>query len=237
MAGGRIRRIHFYLAVQSAVVVLLSINRLSSLTLGYVSRNEFLRWVDFNNLLTLPLVSLVAFYFLKRELEVGIDHRLDGRHTALGLVFLTGAYLFGAGYGVHEITNYLHARFCLSGASSDLCRIVIFNDDQFSHWVWFVGFLMINLSLLLLQALIPSPSKLSRGDLVLLILNGLFIGAGIFANLAFERIGLDLYVVAVVTFLAWFLLARQGPKPLLVYYSTAYGLGLVGTALYKLLVG
>src|SRR6185503_548658 len=63
-------RIHLLLAVQSLVVVLVSINRLGSWTLGYVASNEFLRWVDLHNMLTLPLVSIVAFYLLKKVVEV-----------------------------------------------------------------------------------------------------------------------------------------------------------------------
>ena len=71
------------------------------------------------------------------------------------------------------------------------------------------------------------------GDLALLTLNGALIGAGVFANLAFERIGLDLYVVAALAVVAFALLRRLGRQPLLVYYATAYGLGLAATALYK----
>ena len=38
--------IHLLLLVQSVDIILVSINRLSTLTTGYVSSNEFLRWVD-----------------------------------------------------------------------------------------------------------------------------------------------------------------------------------------------
>ena len=61
------------------------------------------------------------------------------------------------------------------------------------------------------------------------------IWLGIFANLAFEVIGLDLYVVALLALIAAVLLWRRGPQPLLLYYATAYWLGLVGTFLYKTL--
>ncbi|MEW5960027.1 MAG: hypothetical protein AB1801_20080, partial [Chloroflexota bacterium] len=53
-------RIHVLLAIQSIVVILVSINRLSLLTTGYVASNEFLRWVDINNMLVLPLISMRA---------------------------------------------------------------------------------------------------------------------------------------------------------------------------------
>ena len=54
-------RAHWLLAVQSLVIVFLSINRLSPLALGYVHPNEFLRWVDLNNMLFLPLASVLSW--------------------------------------------------------------------------------------------------------------------------------------------------------------------------------
>ncbi len=229
--------IHALLAVQSVVVVLLSINRLSTLTLGYVSSNEFLRWVDFNNMLILPLLSLIAFYLLKKQLEYDSPTRERGWHRILSLLFVIGVYLLGAGYGTHEVTNYLHARFCPSGDTSALCRIIVFNDDAFSHVVFFTGFVLINATLLFLQVLFPCRALLRVGDGALLVLNGLVIGAGLFANLAFETIGLDLYVVALLAVLALGLLWRYGTQPLLIYYSTAYSVGLIVTALYKGVTG
>lgn len=224
-------RIHALLGVQTLVVVLLSINRLSSFTLGYVAPNQFLRWVDLNNMLVLPLMSLVAFYLLKKHLEAR-GSAGSRRQLLLNLAFIVGVYGLGASYGDHEVTNYLHARFCADGAGSDLCRIMIFNDDAFSHWVFFTSFVLINGSLLFFQALFPSQAGLTGWDVALLLANGLFIGLGIFANLAFEVIGLDLYVVALLALLALGLLWRRGAQPLFVYYAMAYTFGLVATLLY-----
>lgn len=228
--------VHLLLAVQSLDVLLVSINRLGSLTQGYVAPNEFLRWVDFHNMLTLPLISLVAFFLLKKQLEKNPAATRRG-HLALDLAFLVGVYLLGASYGDHEVTNYLHARFCPSAGGGFLCQIIVFNDDSFSHWLFFTGFVLVNASLLLLQAARPFRARLSALDGVFLILNGLFIGAGIFANLAFETIGLDLYVVAILAFLSIGLIWRRGVQPLFLYYSTAYSLGLVATFVYKTLSG
>jgi len=93
-----------------------------------------------------------------------------------------------------------------------------------------------NVALLCMQVIAPHQRQLNRGDMLLLILNGLFIGLGVFANLAFEEIGLDLYVVALLAVLALGLLWRVGRQPLVIYYVTAYGVGLVGTLIYKGLV-
>jgi hypothetical protein len=223
------KKIHFLLAVQSVVAVLVSINRLGTWTLGYALPNEFLRWVDFNNMLVLPLISLVAFYLLKKTIEYDSPAREGRAHIAWNLVFIIGLYLLGAGYGDHEVTNYLHHRFCLDETTSDLCRIIIFNDDEFSHWVFFTGFVMVNGALLFLQNIFPYGEPLTGADVGLLSFNALFLGAGILANLGFEEIGLDLYIVALLALLSAYLLFRRGKQPLFIYYTAAYWLGLIAS--------
>ncbi|KXK14775.1 MAG: hypothetical protein UZ14_CFX002000952 [Chloroflexi bacterium OLB14] len=223
------KRIHTFLAIQSVVAILVSINRLGSFTLDYVLPNEFLRWVDLNNMLILPMISLIAFYFLKKTVEYNSPQRESKTHFAINLTFIIGIYLLAAGYGDHEVTNYLHHRFCLEDSSSDLCRIVIFNDDEFSHWVFFAGFILMNAALLFLQNLFPHKEELSKTDIVLLIFNSLFLGAGIFANLGFEDIGLDLYVVAVLALLSVYFLWKKGKQPLFIYYTSANWLGLIAS--------
>ncbi|NWG35530.1 MAG: hypothetical protein HXY42_13940 [Chloroflexi bacterium] len=223
------KKIHLLLSVQSIVAVLVSLNRLGAWTLGYVLPNEFLRWVDFNNMLVLPLVSLTALYLLKKTIEHDSPAREGRAHMAWNLVFIVGLYLTAASYGDHEVTNYLHVRFCLDDPNSDLCRIVIFNDDEFSHWVFFTGFIMVNAAILLLQNVFPHRENLSGVDVGLLLLNSLFLGAGVLANLGFEEIGLDLYVVALLAGVSAFLLWRRGRQPMFIYYTSAYWLGLIGS--------
>jgi hypothetical protein len=229
------RKIHILLGIQSLVAVLVSLNRLGTWTLGYVLPNEFLRWVDFNNMLILPLISLVAFYLLKKTLEYDSPGREAASHRTLNLVFIVGVYLLGASYGDHEVTNYLHTRFCLDDPFSDLCRIVIFNDDEFSHWAFFTGFVFVNAALLFLQTVFPHREPVRGSDIALLTSNALFLGAGIFANLAFETIGLDLYIVALLAMLSVSMLWRRGKQPLFVYYTFAYWLGLIASAIAQAL--
>ena len=115
-----------------------------------------------------------------------------------------------------------------------MSSVIIFNDDDFSHLVFFVGFTVINLVILLTQVLFPSRSRMTATDIVLVVVNALFIGAGIFANLAFEQIGLDLYVVAIIAVVAGALLYRRPGQPILLYYTVAYLLGLVATTIAKI---
>lgn len=228
-------RIHVLLSVQSLLAILVSINRLGTWTLGYVLPNEFLRWVDLNNMLVLPLISVVASYLLKKTLEYASPQRESSSHIAWNLVFIVGLYLLAASYGNHEVTNYLHQRFCETDTTSNLCRIIIFNDDEFSHWIFFTGFVMGNVAILFIQNLFPHQRQITRADLALLTLNALFLGAGIFANLGFEEIGLDLFVVAFLALVSAYLLWRRGRQPMFVYYTVAYGLGLMGSVIAQFL--
>lgn len=229
------RTIHTLLSVQTIVIILGSINRLTNLTTAYVLPNQFLRWVDLLNMLAIPLASLLASYLLKRHLETAHNGGVrggarDGRtHVWLSILFFIGVYLTAASYGDHEVTNFLHARFCESDTTSDLCRIVIYNDDEFSHYVFFTGFTLVNATLMFLQVIFPYRGELRTSDVVLLIVNSLFIALGIFANLGFEEIGLDLVVVAILAVMASGLLWRNRRQPIVMYYAVAYMLGLVAT--------
>jgi len=228
------KRIHLLLTVQSLLAIFVSFNRLTDWFTGYVLPNEFLRWVDLNNILV-SLISLIAGYLLKKTIEYNSPAR-DGRiHMVWNLVFIIGLYLSGVSYGDHEVTNYLHTRFCANDATSDLCRIVIFNDDEFSHWLFFTGFIMVNTAILFLQNIFPHRETLNATDIGLLLLNSLFLGAGVLANLGFEEIGLDLYVVALLAFVSTYLLWRRGKQPMFIYYTAAYWLGLVGSLLAQAL--
>jgi hypothetical protein len=231
--------VHAWLTLQSAILVLASVNRLSDLTLGYVAANEFLRWVDLLNLLALPLASTLVLWLLWRELQRNTSVAGASTRVALELAFVAGIYLLAASYGTHEVTNYLNTRFCLEGgagveaAGGAICRIIAFNDDEFSHWVFFAGFSIVNASLMLQQWAHRFGARTGARDLALLTLNGGFIALALFANLAFEEIGLDLWVVVGLAALALGLLIRVGRQPLFVYYSVAYGAGLAATMVYR----
>jgi hypothetical protein len=230
-------KLHWLLTVQTVVIIALTVNRLSSLTLSFVAANEFLRWVDLLNMLLFPLASLAAFQLLKDHLAYPSPARESARHRLLNLLFLLGVYVTGASYGLHEVTNYLNIRFCIPEiVAPDLCQIIAYNDDEFSHYLFFAGFVITNVVVLFINVLFPVRQALTRFDGALLVANGLFIALGIFANLAFEEIGYDLYVVLVLGVLSLWLFRRYGRQPLIVYYATAYGVGWVATALAKALL-
>jgi hypothetical protein len=230
--------LHWLLAGQSLVVVLLSVNRLSTFTQGIALPHEGLRWVDLTNMLVWPVISAALSYGVLRWIER--DRRSVWWH---GLLFVLSVYLLAAGYGDHELANYLHQRFCPDGVTPEsavglLCEIVVYNDDDFSHLIFFAGFIGINLTLLLAQASHPREGTLAGRDWLLLGANAAFIALGVFANLAFEATGLDLPVVVVVALLAaallWPAWRRGQTVPIVAYTVLAYAPSSVAVAVAKL---
>jgi hypothetical protein len=252
----RLTTIHILLGIQTLAVMFGTVNRLGPWTLGYVAPNEFLRWVDFLNMLPIAMLSVAASGALFYVLAYNNGRHYGRWHKVLGMSFLLSVYLFGANYGNHEVTNYLNSRFCIANplpGGEALCRIIVYNDDEFSHYVFFTAFVGINTVLMLMQVLFPSVSSrvalapgtarpggdavLSNWDVALLLFNGFFIALGVMANLAFEEIGLDLYVIVLLALVSAGLLWRFGRQPLLIYYNVAYWVGLALTVVVRLLRG
>ena len=234
------KRVHWTLTGLSLTIVLLSLNRLTSFTAGYLQPYEFLRWVDFNAMLPIPLISVVLYYLLKRQVTYDSPFRNTNKYILLMVLFISGVYLFGAGSGDHEVTNYLNTRFCERGdTESTLCNIIGYNDDEFSHYVYYLGFVLLNVSLICMEFSMPRRQQASRRDMFFIFLNSLLIGLGIFANLAFEEIGFDLVFFGSVLLLALALLLFGKRAvyrlPVIFYFAASYSLGLIGTVLYKLL--
>jgi hypothetical protein len=223
------RRLLLLLGVQSLLLVLTSINRLSDVTAAPLLPNEGLRGVELVNLLVLPPVSALGWYLvLEHVLARGADRRLRRR---LRLAFAAALYLFALSYGMHEPANYLSERFCQGAGGDGLCAAIAYQDDELSHLLFFAGFAGIQAVLLAAQAAVAGATAALRGgERVLLLANAGLVAAAIVANLAFEEIGLDLAVIAALAAGATWLLRRHGPAPLLVYFAAANLGGLVVTA-------
>lgn len=66
----------------------------------------------------------------------------------LGALFAVGAYLYALSLGDHEVTNYLHGRFC-SDSLPAICRVIAYHDDVFSDVIFLTGFTLLNTMVML----------------------------------------------------------------------------------------
>jgi len=233
------KKVHALLTGLSLVIVALSVNRLSSLTETLLQPHGFLRWLDFNAMLPIPIASIVLYYLLKKDVERAGESTPTRLLQALNVAFVVGIFLLGASSGDHETTNYLHHRFCGDQpAGADLCAVVVFHDDTFSHLVYYLGVVVYTLAVVAIEWRFPRRTEASRRDLLLILPNAAVIALGIFANLAFEEATLDMVAFALVGVVAnavlWLTGRRRTQLPFTFYVAVSFGAGLATTILYKL---
>jgi hypothetical protein len=77
------------------VIIVLSINRLTRLTEHCLEPHGFLRWLDFNAMLPIPIASVVLYYLLKKDVEAAGQAAGTRLLLALNVVFVVGIFLFG----------------------------------------------------------------------------------------------------------------------------------------------
>jgi hypothetical protein len=229
--GAWTRRLHLLLTAQSALLVLASINRLSSATDARLLPHGSLRVVDVVNLLVLVPATVIVFYVLLEHVAEGASART---RRLLRIGFVVSLYLYAASYGMHEPADFLHSHFCHGDENGSLCQVVGYQDDGFSHGLFFVGFAGIDAVLMLAQSA-AGGARFAGRDRWLVLANASVVAAAIVANLGFEQIGLDLFVVAAVAALALVLLRRRGALPLIAYFAWAYTAGLALTLVVRAL--
>ena len=228
------KQVKWILTGLSGVIVLLSLNRLTNLTQGLLMPAQYLRWQDFNAMLPLPLLTVVLYVLLWWN-TIGHEKEIKTKHFKVLLITLAaGIYFFAASSGLHEVTNYLNHRYCITSVlEPELCGIIGYNDDVFSHELYYLGLVLMNVALLVSEYVRPRTQSMTKGDLVVVSANALFIAAGIVANLAFEEIGIDLYVFSALAGLSLYLLHKRGFKyahvPIIYYSAMAYTLGVIIT--------
>lgn len=234
------KKVHVLLTSLSFVIVMLSVNRLGSFTQHRLEPYDFLRWLDINAMLPIPIATVVVYYLLKKDVEVAGEAARTGPFLAHNVVFLVGVYLLGASSGDHETTNYLNLRFCAERpVDEDLCAAVAFHDDTFSHVLYYLGVIMYTLSVVTMEWRCPRRTEATRRDGLLILANATVIAVGIFANLAFETAAIDMVafglVAAVANGLLWLTGRRWTRLPVTLYIAVSFGAGLTATVLYKLL--
>lgn len=234
------KRIHLILSGLSLSIIILSINRLTPYTQAYLQPFEYLRYMDMFAMLPIPLFSVLLFWLLRNEILNNHTVKKTAIFTFLNLLLISGIYFFAAGSGDHEVTNYLNYRFCDAGEiSNPICNIISFNDDVFSHYIYYAGFVLLNIPLMAFESMMPRKKSASKKDILLISLNALFIALGIFANLAFEEAVIDLVVFFSVMALSLYILYRKKfavkNLPVTFYFAVSYVVGIGATILFKII--
>ena len=126
--------------LNSLVVLVVTIERFSQTTRVVLAPHDFISLHQLIQTTILILASVVLATLLFWETS-GHLKALPGRTAVwLTVLFTAGAYLYGAGEGLHELASYLLGARCdAQHPAGDLCGGLFVNDFYTGNIVFFAG--------------------------------------------------------------------------------------------------
>lgn len=171
-------------------------------------------------------ISIIISYFLLQTISNNFS-LLKGKFGALvGVLFTLGIYFTATGNGAHEIASFAYNTFCdTKTIENKLCRSLFFNDYYFGNIVYFIGLLLGNISLILLERK-NALKKTTRNQTIITVTNGILYALALTAYAAFDRVlvGLGFVIIAAITVNFFLLTARKNAAflPFTLYCSLGY---------------
>ena len=233
------RRLHILFSLNALVVVLVSIERLSFTTHVLLQPYQFLRLHEAIQIVLLILATVIIPFFLLKEVTGDFSLLTKGKRSTLllGVLFITGIYLYASGNAYHELASFLLNQYCnVSAVSGQLCQGLFFNDYYIGNGLYFVGAFFFTIALILLEIAQPR-FEMTRRDLWLLLPNCVIYALAIVAYAGFDRVLVGL-VYSLVTTLVVVLLLLVNRKearrlPLTDYTAITYLLGTLVACLIR----
>ncbi|WP_433559708.1 hypothetical protein ACQPWY_16590 [Pseudonocardia xinjiangensis] len=241
MPDGTVRimnRINWLFTATSLSVVLVSVERFSFTTRILLPPFDFLRLHELVQMAAIILVTVVIPALLFREVSGNFSALSARGGAAVFLVFVVGVYYYSTGNGVHELASFTFNTYCdTATVSGNLCGGLFINDFYTGNILFFVGGLLMNVALLVLERRNPH-SPVVGGAFVVLLINAVVYAVTVVAYAGFDRVvvGLVYSVVQCVVALAFLLSVRSRYRqfPLITYLAVAYTLGAVASAVVRL---
>src|SRR6266542_2329485 len=180
-------------------------------------------------------ILLQPYNFIRlHELNQTLNRKLN---TVLAVVFLCGAYLYGAGEGWHEVASFTLNTYCdARSPAGNLCQGLFINDYYAGNLIFFVGGVMMN-GVLLALATQQKMERFNNKDMTILLVNSLVYAFTWFAYAAFDVVLLGLYfatLLAVISIVAFIKVKRNIREyPYITYSVVAYILATIATVIYR----
>ena len=231
------KRINTIVTLYTLTALVIIIERLSPATQILLQPYNFIRLHEINQtVIFLPITVILSFFVLKSVTDnfQTLNRRLN---TVLGVVFLCGAYLYGAGEGWHEVASFTLNTYCdTRNLAGDLCQGLFINDYYAGNLIFFVGGVMMN-AVLLALATQQRMERFNNKDMAILLVNSLVYAFTWFAYAAFDVVLLGLYfaallaVISIVAFIKVNWNIRE--YPYIMYSVVAYILATIATIIYR----
>jgi hypothetical protein len=213
------------------------IERLLPITRVLLQPYDFIRLHEINQtVIFLPITVILSFFILQSVTNrfQTINRPLN---TVLAIVFVCGAYLYGAGEGWHEVASFTLNTYCdTQSLPGNLCQGLFINDYYAGNLIFFIGGVMMNGVLLALAAQQPME-RFTNKDMAILLVNSLVYAFTWFAYAAFDVVLLGLLFAALLALISVLAFAKvkwnAREYPYITYSAVAYVLATAATLVYR----
>jgi hypothetical protein len=219
----------------SLAVVLVSVERFSFTTGVFLPPSRFLRLHELVQLTVIILITTLVLALMLHE----ASRRFRALTLGPFLVFVTGAYFYATGNGVHELGSFTLQTHCdFARPTGELCEGLFINDFYTGNTMFFVGALLMNVAVLVVERRNP-VEPIGRGALVVLAVNALVFALAVLAYAAFDRVVVGLvFSIAMAVVAVGFLAGVRGrwrQFPFTTYTALTYVVGTVASVIVRLL--
>lgn len=232
------RKLHILLTLTSLNVILVSIERFSPTTDILLQPDDFLRLHELLQMTTLILFTVIIPAFVLQYLTDDFALLGSRNGAALGLMFLIGVYFYATGNGVHEVASFLFNQYCpTEDFEAAVCKSAYINDYYVGNILYFIGAWAFTVPLLIFEQMRPRD-RMSRNDIILIVVNAIFFALAIIAYAGFDRVlvGFVFSVIMLITVVFLFLRANRDYRtlPYTFYTILVYAMGLAGSLIARL---
>ena len=231
------KRINTIVSLYTLTALVIIIERLLPITRVLLQPYDFIRLHEINQTVIFLTITVILSFFVLKSVTDNF-RTLDSKfNTVLAVIFVCGAYLYGAGEGWHEVASFTLSTYCdVQNLAGNLCQGLFINDYYAGNLIFFVGGVMMN-TVLLILATQQKMDRFNNKDMVILLVNSLVYAFTWFAYAAFDVVLLGLYfaaLLAVISIVAWIKVKRNIREyPYITYSVVAYTLATIATIMYR----
>lgn len=219
-------KVNILLTLLSLNALLVTVERFSPTSAILLQPYNFLRLHEvFQMSFVLSISTLISFLLLK-VITNNFETLKDIKGTLCGLLFIAGLYFYATGNSLHELSGFILTNYCnIESAHTLLCSSMFFNDFYIGNGVFFFGFLIGNISLILLERRKPLAVA-TKGNTVITLINSLLFTFALIDYAAFDIsiIGLVFSIIAAIIINIIFITSKQKIQnlPFTLYCSFGY---------------
>lgn len=231
------KRVNVIVTLYSLTALVIIIERLLPVTRMLLQPYDFIRLHEINQTVIFLPITVILSCLVLQSVTDRFRTLNTTFNTVLAVIFVCGAYLYGAGEGWHEVASFTLNTYCdTENLAGNLCNGLFINDFYAGNLIFFVGGVMMNTVLLVLATQQPMQ-RFDNKDMAILLVNSLVYAFTWFAYAAFDIVLLGLYfaaLLAAISIVAWLKVKRNVREyPYIAYSAIAYALATIATVIYR----